>query len=319
MPRTPAPTATLLHATVRPRVGLVLAGGGAKGGAHVGVLKVLEELHVPIDCIAGTSMGALVGAGYASGIPAAELENFVTGIDWKAVVGGVGRRDLEPIEQKRAGATYSNDFEFGLQDKRVVRAGGHRQHQRHRGPAAQLRGRRAARSQISTSLPIPYRAVATDMVSGEMVVLKEGDLATAMRASMAIPGAFAPVMTDEYILVRRRPGPEYPGGRGARPLCGRGHRRQPGGGGSQARETAVCDATAEPHTDVMIVANENLQLDSLTERDIRIDVIMGDITHGRLRACARNRSARRSGSPRDGCQSGATRGAWPSTRVARRA
>jgi len=58
----------------RPRIGLVLAGGGAKGGAHVGVLKVLEELQVPIDCIAGTSMGALVGAGYASGIPAAELE-----------------------------------------------------------------------------------------------------------------------------------------------------------------------------------------------------------------------------------------------------
>jgi NTE family protein len=67
----------------RPRIGLVLAGGGAKGGAHVGVLKVLEEMHVPIDCIAGTSMGALVGGGYASGIPADELETFVTTIDWK--------------------------------------------------------------------------------------------------------------------------------------------------------------------------------------------------------------------------------------------
>ena len=74
----------------RPRIGLVLAGGGAKGGAHVGVLKVLEELHVPIDCIAGTSMGALVGGGYASGIPAAELETFVTTINWGKVV-GVGR------------------------------------------------------------------------------------------------------------------------------------------------------------------------------------------------------------------------------------
>ena len=84
--------------SARPRVGLVLAGGGAKGGAHVGVLKALEEMNVPIDCIAGTSMGALVGGGYASGIPAAELEKFVTGIDWKAVVGGVGRRELETIE-----------------------------------------------------------------------------------------------------------------------------------------------------------------------------------------------------------------------------
>ena len=72
----------------RPRIGLVLAGGGAKGGAHVGVLKVLEEMHVPIDCIAGTSMGALIGGGYAAGLPAADLEKFVTSIDWRAVVGG---------------------------------------------------------------------------------------------------------------------------------------------------------------------------------------------------------------------------------------
>src|SRR6188768_2490134 len=85
----------------RPRVGLVLAGGGAKGGAHIGALKVLEELHVPIDCIAGTSIGALVGAGYASGQPAADIQKFVTGIDWASVMGGVGRRKLEPVEQKR--------------------------------------------------------------------------------------------------------------------------------------------------------------------------------------------------------------------------
>src|SRR5689334_16291868 len=108
----------------RPRVGLVLAGGGAKGGAHVGVLKVLEEMHVPIDCIAGTSMGALVGGGYAAGMPAAELEKFVTTINWGKVVGSQGRRDLEPIEQKRAGATYSNEFEFGITDSGVTLPGG---------------------------------------------------------------------------------------------------------------------------------------------------------------------------------------------------
>ena len=115
----PGPSAAAASAD-RPRVGLVLAGGGAKGGAHVGVLKVLEEMHVPIDCIAGTSMGALVGGGYAAGIPAKGLEEFVTGIDWKSVVGGVGRRDLQTIEQKRAGVTYSNNLEMGLQDKRIV-------------------------------------------------------------------------------------------------------------------------------------------------------------------------------------------------------
>ena len=108
----------------RPRIGLVLAGGGAKGGAHVGVLKVLEEMHVPIDCIAGTSMGALVGGGYASGIPAKDLETFVTTIDWGKVVGSQGRRDLEPIDQKRDGVTYSNDFEFGITPEGVTLPGG---------------------------------------------------------------------------------------------------------------------------------------------------------------------------------------------------
>ncbi len=85
----------------RPRIGLVLAGGGAKGGAHVGVLKVLEEMRVPVDCISGTSMGALIGAGYAAGQPAAELETFISGIDWSTVVGGVGRRALKPVEENR--------------------------------------------------------------------------------------------------------------------------------------------------------------------------------------------------------------------------
>jgi len=264
-------------ATDRPRVGLVLAGGGAKGGAHVGVLKVLEEMHVPIDCIAGTSMGALVGGGYASGIPAAGLEKFVTGIDWKAVVGGVGQRDLQTIEQKRAGATYSNDIEMGLRDKRVIL------------PAGIVNTSNIEdllRSYVAASraqadfdkLPIPYRAVATDMVSGKMVVLKDGDLATAMRASMAIPGAFAPVMTEQYILsdggmVRNIPVDV------ARDLC--------------ADVVIVVNLVEEEvkreklqtatqllgrSSDVMIVANENLQLESLTDRDIRIDVIMGDIT-----------------------------------------
>ena len=139
----PASCADTAEASGRPRVGLVLAGGGAKGGAHVGVLKVLEELHVPIDCIAGTSMGALVGGGYASGIPGAELEKFVSGIDWRRVVGNQGRRELEPIEQKREGAIYSNDFEFGITQGGRHHAGRVSEHERDRGPAAQLRRQRA--------------------------------------------------------------------------------------------------------------------------------------------------------------------------------
>ena len=304
----PGATPASATATPRPRVGLVLAGGGAKGGAHVGVLKVLEEMHVPIDCIAGTSMGALVGGGYASGIPAAELEKFVTGIDWKAVVGGVGRRDLETIEQKRAGATYSNEIEFGLQNKRVVL------------PAGIVNTSNIEdllRSYVAASraqadfdkLPIPYRAVATDMVSGKMVVLADGDLATAMRASMAIPGAFAPVMTDKYILsdggmVRNIPVDV------ARDLC--------------ADVVIVVNLVEEEvkreklqtatqllgrSSDVMIVANENLQLDSLTDsrRPHRRD--HGRHHDDRLRARSRNRSARRKGHARNGGQAGTARGA----------
>jgi len=274
----PADTAQVAsEAGARPRVGLVLAGGGAKGGAHVGVLKVLEEMHVPIDCIAGTSMGALVGGGYASGIPAKGLEEFVTGIDWKSVVGGVGRRDLQTMEQKRAGVTYSNDIELGLQEGRVVLPAGIV----NTSSIEDLLRTYVARARAQTDfdkLPIPYRAVATDMISGGMVVIDSGDLATAMRASMAIPGAFAPVETEKYVLsdggmVRNIPVDV------ARNLC--------------ADVVIVVNLVEEEvkreklrtatqllgrSTDVMIVANENLQLESLTDRDVRIDVIMGDIT-----------------------------------------
>ena len=260
----------------RPRIGLVLAGGGAKGGAHVGVLKVLEGLHVPIDCIAGTSMGALVGAGYASGIPAPELEGFITGINWKSVVGGLGQRDLQPVEQKRAGETYSNSLEVGIQDGSIKLPGG----LVNTSGIENLLRTYVARSRMQPNfdrLPIPFRAVATDMVTGEMVVIGRGDIATAMRASMAIPGAFAPVTTDRYILsdggmVRNIPVDV------ARELCA---------------DVVIVVNLVEPEVkpeklqtatqllsrsmDVMIQANEELQLQSLTDRDIRIDVMMGDI------------------------------------------
>ncbi|HEX5161735.1 MAG TPA: patatin-like phospholipase family protein [Steroidobacteraceae bacterium] len=261
----------------RPRIGLVLAGGGAKGGAHVGVLKVLEEMHVPIDCIAGTSMGALVGGGYASGIPADELETFVTTIDWKKVVGSQGRRDLEPIEQKRAGATYSNDFELGITPEGVTLPGGLVNTSNIEDLLRTYVANARSTSQFD-KLPIPYRAVATDMVTGKMVVLDKGDLATAMRASMAIPGAFAPVVMDPWILndgglVRNIPIDV------ARDLCA-----------DRVIVVNLVELPIDPKRlrtatqllsrtmDVMIEANETLQLQTIKEGDIRIDVHMGDIT-----------------------------------------
>jgi NTE family protein len=268
-----APAATVSR---RPRIGLVLAGGGAKGGAHVGVLKVLEEMHIPIDCIAGTSMGSLVGGGYASGIPAADLQTFLVGIDWPKVIGGKGLRELAPIEQKRAGVTYSNDMDLGLRDGEIIVPAGLVNTS---GIDDLLRSYVAkARSQSDfDKLPIPYRAVATDMVSGQMVVLKSGDLATAMRASMAIPGAFAPVHLDNYILndggmVRNLPIDV------ARDTC--------------ADVVIAVNLVTEPTTpdklqtatqlagramDVMLEANVQLQLQTLKAGDVRIDVPMGDI------------------------------------------
>jgi NTE family protein len=263
--------------TARPRVGLVLAGGGAKGGAHVGVLKALEQLHVPIDCIAGTSMGALVGGGYASGIPAKDLETFVAGIDWKKVVGSQGRRELQPIEQKRDGATYSNDFELGITREGVTTPGGLISTSN----VDDLLRSYVASARLETNfdeLPIPYRAVATDMVSGNMVVLDQGDLATAMRASMAIPGAFAPVVTGDKILadgglVRNIPIDV------ARDLCA-----------DVVIVVNLVEPAADPKRlrsapqllsrtmDVMIEANETLQLQTLRSTDVLINVEMGSIT-----------------------------------------
>ena len=270
------PGSASAQAAQRPRIGLVLAGGGAKGGAHVGVIKVLEEQHVPIDCIAGTSMGALIGGGYAAGMPAAELETFINGIDWNAVVGGIGRRPLEPIEQKRLKTAASTNFELGVKDRHVVTPAG----LSNTSSIDDLLRTYVAKARMVADfdqLPIPYRAVATDMVSGNMVVLDRGDLAMAMRASMAIPGAFAPVAWEKYILadggqVRNIPVDV------ARDTCA---------------DVVIVVNLVEPETpperlvqatqllarsmEVMLAANENLSLATLTERDIRIDVPMGDI------------------------------------------
>jgi NTE family protein len=274
LPAVPGAPATA--AGSRPRVGLVLAGGGAKGGAHVGVLKVLEEMHVPIDCIAGTSMGALVGGGYASGINAKGMQEFLLGIDWPKVVGGIGRWEAQPIEQKRAGVTYSNQIDMGLKDKHIVMPPGLVNTS---GIDDLLRSYVAQSRNVSNfdQLPIPYRAVATDMVSGQMVVLSSGDLPTAMRASMAIPGAFAPVHLENYILndggmVRNLPIDV------ARNLC--------------ADVVIAVNLVTEPvkpenlqsaaqlagrAMDVMLEANVKLQLQTLKPGDVLVNVYVGDI------------------------------------------
>jgi NTE family protein len=260
----------------RPRIGLVLAGGGAKGGAHIGALKVLEELHVPVDCIAGTSIGALVGAGYATGQPASQIEKFVSGIDWATVIGGAGRRKLEPIEQKRLSLEGGSNVQMGLIDGKVVTPSGLADSS---SIDDLLRGYVARARTVAdfNELPIPFRAVATDMLTGDMVVLDHGDIATAMRASMAIPGAFSPVVLDPWILsdggmVRNIPIDV------ARATCADVvivvNLVEP----APTREKLVqATQLLSRSMDVMFEVNEKAQLATLTERDILINVPMGDI------------------------------------------
>jgi NTE family protein len=260
----------------RPRVGLVLAGGGARGAAHIGVLKVLEDMHIPVDCVAGTSMGALVGGGYASGMPASEIERFVANINWKSVIGGVGVRSLQSPEQKRFEDT-TGSVELGIKNGRIVPRPG---------LISTSRIEDVLRSFVAKArsvgdfdkLPIPYRAVATDMLTGNMVVLDHGDIATAMRASMAIPGAFAPVITDKYVLsdgfvVRNLPIDV------ARATCADVIIAV-----NLVKNTVTRDQLTSPlslvsrSNDVMMEANERQQLQTLTDRDVLIDVSLGDIS-----------------------------------------
>lgn len=184
----------------RPCVGLVLGGGGARGAAHVGVLKVLERERIPVCAIAGTSMGAVVGALYASGLKPDEIEKALASVDWKDLFQDEPGRAALPMRRKEAQLNYRLELEAGWRDGAPVFPSGAVQ-----GQKLGLLLRRlmldASRTTQFDELPIPFRAVATDIVSGERVVFAEGDIAMAVRASMAVPAVFAPAEIDGRILV----------------------------------------------------------------------------------------------------------------------
>ena len=189
----------LAAAAERPRIGLVLSGGGARGLAHVGVLKVLEREHIPVDVIAGTSMGAIIGGLYAGGMSATEIEAALLAVKWDAVF--APRVDRQQLSQRRKEEDFeiSPVLEIGMHDGEL------------RAPLGALSGRglegllrrytlpvREVRE--FDRLPIPFRAVATDMETGQPVILSHGDLAIALRSSMSVPGVFAPTEVDGRIL-----------------------------------------------------------------------------------------------------------------------
>jgi NTE family protein len=184
----------------RPRIGLALGGGGARGIAHIGVLRTLEELKVPIDCIAGTSMGSLVGALYASGMSVDEIENLVRTINWEEVFDDSLARPEQSFRRKRDDDLVLLQPGIGVGGDGVRVAAGLLAGQRISLLFAKL-VEPVAGIEDFDDLPIPYRAVAADINTGEAVELGRGDLALAMRASMSIPGVFPPVPIEGRVLI----------------------------------------------------------------------------------------------------------------------
>lgn len=185
----------------RPKIGLVLSGGAARGMAHIGVLKALEEQGIRIDAIAGTSMGAVIGGLYASGYKIDELEKLALNIDWRQALSDAPPREDVPFRRKQ------DDRDFLVKQKLSFRDDGSLGL-----PLGVIQGQNLAlllESKLAHAsdtrdfdkLPIPFRAVATDIASGEKVVFRKGHLPQVIRASMSIPAVFAPVELDGRLLV----------------------------------------------------------------------------------------------------------------------
>ncbi|MCK5325090.1 MAG: patatin-like phospholipase family protein [Woeseiaceae bacterium] len=193
----PDPDATTIE---RPRVGLVLGGGGARGAAHIGVLRELERLRIPIDAIAGTSMGAIVGGLYASGMSPAELEQVLGTTDWvDGLTDEPERSDLR-FRRKQDEQQFPVNLDVGLQGGALKLPLGVVQGQK---LDLILRELTLDVSHIKDfdQLPIPFRAIASDLETGNAHVMGRGDLALAIRASMSVPGVLAPVQLDNRLLV----------------------------------------------------------------------------------------------------------------------
>lgn len=184
----------------RPRIGLVLSGGGARGAAHVGVLRVLEEMRIPVDAIAGTSMGAVVGGLYASGMSAGEIEGLLGSVNWQDALRDRPQRAELGFRRKQDDRNFLVRYALGIKEEGFVLPKGLIQGQK---LSQLLRTATLPVAEIDDfdRLPVPLRVVTTDLETGEPVILQSGDLVTAMRASMSAPGVFTPVEADGKLLV----------------------------------------------------------------------------------------------------------------------
>jgi len=195
-----APPARAAETEKRPKIGLALSGGGARGGAHIGVLKALEKLQVPIDYIAGTSMGAIVGGFYAAGYSPEEIEDILGKMDWSGAFSDEPERSGVTMRKKELDANLLIPHRLGFNRGSLQL------------PLGMIEGQKLDQIFQRVLLPvrdihdfndlrIPFRALATDLATGGEVVLGSGSLADAIRASMSIPGVFAPVILNDRMLV----------------------------------------------------------------------------------------------------------------------
>ena len=196
-PRPAAPTA-VARAGSRPRIGVAFGGGSARGLAHVGVIRWFEEHRIPIDLAAGTSMGALVGGIFATGLNADELDQLLGAMDWDALFSN-STFPFKNIRRKTDARAYPSYIEFGLKKGIVAPPSLNSGEQVERFLARIT----AAYSDVERldDLPTPFRTVAVDLVTASQFIFDKGPLATAMRASMSLPLIFPPVDRDGYVLV----------------------------------------------------------------------------------------------------------------------
>ncbi|MGC2283660.1 MAG: patatin-like phospholipase family protein [Candidatus Acidiferrum sp.] len=183
----------------RLRIGVALEGGGALGLAHIGVLKWFEEHHIPVDYVAGTSMGGLIGGFYAAGMSPADLKKLIDGLDWNKILGDTTPYEDLSYRRKEDQRAYPNSLILGLRNGLSLPSG------LNSGQQIGLLIDRVTLPYYNMAsfedLPTPFRCVATDLVNGKQVVFEKGPLAEALRSTMSIPGEFKPVFDKDRVLV----------------------------------------------------------------------------------------------------------------------
>ena len=183
----------------RPKIGVALEGGGALGLAHIGVLQWFEDHHIPVDYLAGTSMGGLVGGLYATGKSPEELKKLVEAQNWDVIIGGATPFEDLSYRRKEDGRAYPNKIVFGLKNGFSLPAGLNAGHQ----ITLMIDRETVSYANLKSfdDLPIPFRCVATDLVSGKEEIFHDGSLPLALRATMSIPGLFSPVRNGDKVYV----------------------------------------------------------------------------------------------------------------------